>query len=129
MPSVVSITGIDTLGALLWVIFNVTTSGNYTTAVGGDVLNFTSSGANPVVQDPAYIGMLAAVESSQLLQLDVWSQGGNLINQYVPNVVSTSPASGGKYKIGANSSFGTELGTGAYPADKIAGCAVFTRML
>lgn len=129
MASQVSIQTVDALGAEIYVSFNVVQTGSYTTAVGGDVLNFTSGGTNPAVQDPAYIGLVAAIESSQLLQLDVWSQGGNLANQYVANKVSTSPATGGKYKIGASGTFGSELGTGSYPSDTLTGFAIFTKNL
>lgn len=127
--SQVSIQTVDALGAEIYVSFNVITSGSYVNGAGGDVLNFTSGGTTPAVQDPAYIGLVAAIESSTLLQLDVWSQAGNLANQYAANKVSSSPATGGKYKIGAANTFGTELASGAYPADQITGFAIFTKLL
>jgi hypothetical protein len=131
MAAVVSIQTVDALGAEIYVSFNVNLSGSY--VAGGDILNFTSGGTNPAIQDPAYIGLIAAIESSQLLQLDVWSQGGNLINQIVANKVSSNPATGGKIKIGAASGFGTEFSAGAYSAgllaDSLTGFAIFTKML
>ena len=131
MAAQVSIQTVDALGAQIYCTFNVACSGNYPT--GGDPLNFTAGGTLPVTQDPAYIGLVAAVESSQLLQLDVWTQGGNLARDYVANKVSTNPATGGKLKMNTAKGSTTELAAGAYPgdvtADLITGYAVFTKML
>ena len=131
MAAQVTLQTIDALGAEIYVSFNIACSGNYPT--GGDPLNFTSGGTLPATQDPAYIGMVAAVESSQLLQLDVWTQGGNLARDYVANKVSTSPATGAKIKMNTAKGSTTELAAGAYPgdvtADSITGFAIFTKML
>jgi hypothetical protein len=135
MPLQVSIQSVDALGAEIYVSFNLTPSGSYTTAVGGDPLNFTSGGTLPAVADPAYIGLAATIISSQLLQCDVWSQGGNLVRQYVVNKTSSSPTSGSKLKLSAASTFGTEQTTAAYSsladvvADILTGFAIFTKML
>src|SRR5208282_2029873 len=103
MPMAVSITSINTAGQNIMVTFNLKASGSYVTAVGGDVINFATA-----TQDPAFLGLVAAVISSQLLQLDVWSQGGNLLNQYIANKTGVNPATGGKVIVGSTT-FGTEL--------------------
>jgi hypothetical protein len=124
----VLISSIDAAGQTIYVTFNLSLvqAGGYTTNVGGDAINFATAG-----QDPSFIGMLAAVESSQLVNIDMWSMGGNVARSYFPNKVGVSPATGAKLKIGG--AFGAELGTGAYPSDVIAdtvtGMAVFTHML
>jgi hypothetical protein len=140
MPAQVSLQTVDALGAEIYVTFNVALSGNY--PVGGDPLNFTSGGTLPATQDPAYIGLLAAVESSQLLQLDVWDQSGNAINgANTINVAavksSTSPATGGKIKVAALQSQGTSKDAehaasayeAAYTGASITGFAVFSKLL
>jgi hypothetical protein len=131
MAAQVSIQTVDALGAEIYVSFNVALSGNY--PAGGDVLNFTSGGVLPATQDPAYIGLVAAVESSQLLQMDVWSQGGNLARDYTASKVSVNPATGAKIKMNSVRGASTELTAGAYPADvtadTVTGFAIFTKML
>lgn len=135
MPLQVKIQTVDALGAEIYVSFNLTPSGSYTQSIGGDPMNFTGSGTLPAVQDPAYIGLLPSVISSQLLQVDVWSQGGNLVRQYVVNKTGTSPANGSALKISAASTFGTEQTTTTYAAqtditsDLLTGFAIFTKML
>lgn len=134
MPAQVSLQTVDALGAEIYVSFNVAFSGNYPT--GGDPLNFTAGGTLPVTQDPAFIGLVAAIESTNLLQVDVWSQGGNLARGYVPAVTKVAnvinPATGVKVKINSGL-FGTELSAGAYPGDvtgdQVTGFAIFTKLL
>lgn len=140
MAAQVSIQTVDALGAQIYCTFNVALSGNYVT--GGDPLNFTSGGTLPATQDPAYIGLVAAIESSTLLQLDVWDQSGNAINgANTINVAavksSTSPATGAKIKAAALQAQGTakdqEHAASSYEASYtgalITGFAVFTKML
>lgn len=136
----VSLQTVDALGAEIYVSFNVALSGNYVT--GGDPMNFTSGGTLPATQDAAYIGLVAAVESSQLLQLDVWDQSGaqiagaNSIN--VAAVKSgTSPATGSKIKVAALQAQGTAKDAehaanayeAAYTGASITGFAIFTKLL
>jgi len=140
MPAQVSLQTVDALGAEIYVSFNVALSGNY--VVGGDPLNFTSGGVLPATQDPAYIGLLAAVESSQLLQLDVWDQSGNAINgANTINVAavkaSTSPATGAKIKVAALAAQGTAKDAehtasayeAAYTGAQITGFAIFSKLM
>lgn len=140
MPAQVSLQTVDALGAEIYVSFNVVLSGNYPT--GGDPLNFTSGAPLPATQDPAYIGLVAAVESSTGLQCDAWSQSGGSINganstNYCINKVSTNPNGGFKLKCAALVAQGTakdaEHAAGAYEAaytgDNITGFAIFTKML
>ena len=135
MPLQVSLQTVDALGAEIYVSFNLTPSGSYTTGIGGDPMNFTASGTLPVIQDAAYIGLVAAVITSALLQVDAWSQGGNLKRQYVANKKSTSPATGANLVLSASSTFGTEQTTATYAsltdvtADVLTGFAIFTKML
>jgi hypothetical protein len=137
MAAQVSIQTVDALGAEIYVSFNVALSGSYVT--GGEPLNFTGSGTLPVTQDASYVGLVAAVESSNLLQVDCWSQGGNLSFQYVPIVTKAgspsiiSPQTGVKLKVSASASFGTEHAASAYEAgitgDSVTGFAIFTKMI
>jgi hypothetical protein len=127
MAITVQISGVDASGDVLVVTFNLVASGNYATN-GGDVCNFATA-----IADPTYIGPLPAVVSSQLLQFDVWTQGGNLTRDYVANKVGTSPASGAKFKINQAKGSTSEQNAGAYPsdvtADSITGMAVFTKLI
>lgn len=132
MAAVVTIQTVDALGAEIYVSFNVALSGTYPT--GGEVLNFATAAA-----DASYIGLMPQIMSSVLLQVDCWSQGGNLAFQYTPIVTKSgtpstiNPATGVKLKISASATFGTEHSAGAYEAgltgDIITGFAIFTKML
>lgn len=77
-------------------------TGAYTTLVGGDIIDFTT--------------LLDWIPSSQVLSLAVWSTTGNLLFQYTPNGNTATLPSAWRVKISASATFGTELGTGAYPA-------------
>ena len=137
MAAQVQIQSVDAAGQNIYVVFTVKLSGSYPT--GGDPLNFNGSGTLPVTQDPTFIGLVAAIESSSLLQISVESQGGLLSYQYAAIVSSSgspatiNPQTGVKLKIGALNTFGTELSAGAYAAaltgDVITGVAVFTKLL
>jgi hypothetical protein len=123
MALAISITSIMATGAQLRVAFNITASGTYTTAVGGDTLNFTTA-----TQDAAYQGMVAQIESGAApVSLDIWDAGGNLANGLFP-VLGTTQAN---CKLKFTSAFNTELGTGAYPGaitgTKLQGEAVFVK--
>jgi hypothetical protein len=138
MPAAIAINSVDATGATVNVTGFITLSGNYPT--GGDPLNFALATA-----DPSYVGMLAAVESSTLLDIDVWSMAGSSINgsnstgyQPVSTKAGTpsiiSPATGCKLKCAAlNASPTTEHSAGAYESqytgDTIAFMAVFTKNL
>lgn len=140
MPAQVSLQTVDALGAEIYVSFNVALSGNYPT--GGDPLNFTSGGTLPATQDAAFVGLLAAVESSQLLQLDVWDQSGAAINgANTINVAavksSANPATGGKIKVAALQTQGTSKDAehaasayeAAYTGASITGFAIFSKLM
>lgn len=137
MAAQVQITNVNGIGSSIYVTFNVVLTGSY--VAGGDPLNFTSGGTLPATADPTFIGLLAGVEGTSLLNVDVWSQGGNIVNQLVAIVTKSgtpttiNPATGAKLKIGAASGFGTEFSAGAYSAgllaDIITGMAVFTKMI
>jgi len=120
----VKITSVQAVGQQLRVAFNLIPSGNYTTAVGGDTLDFTTA-----VPDPAFVGMLAAIESfGPALSLDVWDAGGNLANGIFP-VIGTALNNN---KVKFTSAFNTELGSGAYPGSitgsKLQGEAIFNKL-
>lgn len=142
MAAQVQIQSIQANAAMIYVTFAVVLSGNYPT--GGDPLNFTSGGVLPAIQDPAYIGMAAAIESSNLLNIDVWSQGGAGVsgaNTVAYNPVRTTsgspatcnPATGVKLKCGVLNTYGTEHAAAGYEAaytgDQITGMAVFQKLL
>jgi hypothetical protein len=143
MAAQVQIQSVQAAGQNIIVTFTVVLSGNYPT--GGDSLNFTSSGTLPAIQDPAFVGMVAAIESSNLLQADVWSQGGQQIagaSSVSYDVVRTTsgsppscnPATGLKLKVGAvGANPTTEHAASAYEAaytgDAVTGMAVFTKLL
>lgn len=143
MAAQVQIQSVKADGQVLYVTFVVVLSGNYPT--GGDPLNFTSGGVLPAIQDPAFIGMVAAVESSNLLQADVWSQAGqqiagassvsyDVVRATTGSPPSCNPATGLKLKVGAvgvnptteHAAAGYEA---AYTGDSIAGMAIFTKLL
>jgi hypothetical protein len=87
-------------------------SGTYTNGQGGDNVDF--SGVNSTVTLGAnFSGNAASITSALLKQLWIGSMAGNLAFQYVANIISGITA---KMKVSASATFGTELGTGAYPA-------------
>lgn len=125
MPLQVQITNIQPIGNQLRVAFKVIPSGSYTTAIGGDTLDFTKA-----TVDPSYVGMAPAIPASQgPICLDVWDAGGNIANG-VQAVMGTTQANS---KVKFTSAFNTELGTGAYPAPILAtqlqGEAIFNKLL
>jgi hypothetical protein len=138
MPAQIQINNVDATGAVICVTGYIILSGNYPT--GGDPLNFTTA-----IADPSFVGMLPAVESSGLLNLDVWSMGGSMIaagNSTDYDVVCVkagspaliSPATGAKLKVGTlGTSPTTEHAAGAYESqytgDIIAFMAEFTKNL
>ena len=92
-------------------------SGNY--VAGGDTINFATA-----VQDPNFTGLTPVIPSSQPPQdLDCWSIGGNLLNQYCA-VVGTSQTNN-KLKVSAASTFGSEFSAGAYSAAILADTIAF----
>ncbi|HEX3156798.1 MAG TPA: hypothetical protein VHV32_19370 [Candidatus Angelobacter sp.] len=136
MAAQVQITNVDASTQSIYVTFNVVLSGSYPT--GGDLLNFATATA-----DPQFVGLLAAVESSSLINIDVWSMGGGTIGasnlvSYDPVVTKSgtpatiNPASGIKLKVSALSAT-TEHAAGAYESqytgDIITGMAVFTKLI
>lgn len=123
MSLAIRITSIKADGQQYRVAFNLVPSGSYVT--GGDTLDFTNT-----TQDPSFIGLIPAIETSQPPnQLDVWSQGGNIANTLFP-ILGTA-LNNSKLKI--TSAFNTELSAGAYPGsitgDKICGEAIFAAKL
>lgn len=146
MAAQVNITAVDAAGQFIIVCFNVVLTGAYPT--NGDPLNFTGSGTLPVAADPGYVGPLPAVESSNLLQVDVWSQGRGSINganstNYDPSVTKSgtpatiNPQTGVKLVVAALQAQGTAKDAehtasnyeAAYLNDIITGQAVFTKLL
>jgi hypothetical protein len=123
MALAISILSVEPAGDAIRILFNVTPSGNYVT--GGDTLDFTKAS-----QDAAFIGLIAAIESSQApISLDVWDAGGNLANGVFP-VLGTTQANS---KLKFTSAFNTELAAAGYPGSitgsKLQGEAVFHRNL
>jgi len=143
MAAQVSIQALDAAGQNTYVVFGIALSGNYVT--GGDPLNFTANNPLPVTQDPLFIGLVAAVESSQLVQLDVWDQSGNAINgantinvvPIKPAGVGVNPNGGGKIKVAALAAQGTAKDVehaasayeAAYTGANLTGFAMFTKLL
>lgn len=138
MAAQVQINSILPFGNVILAAGFIVLSGNYSS--GGDLLNFAAA-----LQDPSFIGLVPAIESTSLLNLDVWSMNGSGINgsnstNYNVRTQSTgspamiNPASGVKLKVAALSATpSTEHAAAAYEAqytgDVIAFMAVFTKML
>jgi len=137
MSAQVYIRTVEAQGQTIRVTGGITLTGSY--VAGGDPLNFTGGGTLPALQDPAFVGLIPAAISSNLTDLTVASQGGNLVNNFVATLTKTgtpatcNPATGAKLKICAASSFGTEFTAGAYSAallaDNIAFEATFIKLL
>lgn len=139
----VQINNVDATGACVAVTGYIVLSGNYVT--GGDPLNFTGSGTLPAIADPSFVGILAAIESSGLLNLDVWSMGGSMIGgsnstDYDVNCTKSgspaiiSPQTGAKLKVGAlGATPTTEHAANGYESqytgDIVAFMAIFTKNL
>jgi hypothetical protein len=126
MPMQLQAQVIRAVGPLVEVWGKIVASGNYTTAVGGDTTDFTK-----MTQDPSFSGPAVAIDSSQPpIQFDAWSEAGLITYQYAANIGSGQ--NNCQVKVGANATFGTELGTGAYPAavtgDTIAFYAAFKKL-
>jgi hypothetical protein len=73
MAAQVQINNVEASGQAIYVSGFIVLTGNYPT--GGDPLNFTTATA-----DPTFVGLLPAIESSGVLNVDVWSMGGSTIN-------------------------------------------------
>jgi hypothetical protein len=143
MPAQVNISNVDAATQSIYITGFIVLSGNY--ATGGDPLNFTGSGTLPVGQDPSFVGLLAALEGTAILNVDVWSMNGSTINganstNYSPACTKTgtpaliSPATGVKLKTAALSATpSTEHAAAAYESqytgDLIAFMAVATKLL
>ncbi len=138
MPVAIQINNVEASGQAIYVSGFLVLSGNYPT--GGDPLDFTSA-----VADPSFVGLLPAVESSGLLNLDVWSMNGsgiNTTNSTNYQIVATksgspaiiAPKNGAKLKVAAlASSPSTEHSASGYEpqytGDLVAFMAVFTKNL
>jgi hypothetical protein len=116
-----TITYVHAQGSVIRVGFNLTPSGTYTTAVGGDTINLATAAV-----DPSYVGMVPAIEAlGAPIDFDIWDVSGNLANTYFP--IMGNAQTNSKLKIA--SAFNTELGTGAYPGTiKLIGEAVFNKL-
>lgn len=124
----VSIQSIEAIGTAVRVRGKLIPTGNY--ATGGDTVDFTAAAVAPVVLDPSFSGVASAIPSSQpLTQFDVWTQGGNLTDVYIPKIGS---AQNNNLVLVQVASTGSELAPGAYPAavlnDNIGFIAVFQKL-
>jgi hypothetical protein len=101
--------------------FNMTLSGNY--VPGGDTINFATA-----TQDPAFVGMVAAVEAlGAPISMDVWDAGGGLQSGLFA-VIGTNPTN---CKMKVATAFNTEAGAVAYSGlgiVKPVGEAVFVKL-
>lgn len=134
MAAQIQINSVDATGQNVVVTGFIVLTGNYPT--NGDPLNFALA-----IADPTYVGMLPAVESSGLLNIDAWSMAGSQIGaNFTDYDVSCtkagsppiiSPVTGAKLKCAALATPGTEHSAGAYESqylnDLIAFMAVFTK--
>lgn len=140
MSAQVQINNINAIGGAITISGFIVLSGTYPT--GGDPLNFSGNGTLPVTADPSFVGMVAAVESSALLNLDVWSMGGSSIAASATgyNVVCTktgtpsliNPQTGVKLKVaalGASTEHAASSYEAGYTGDIVAFQATFTKML
>lgn len=131
MSAALQITNIDGSGNSMYVTFNIVVSGNY--PPGGEVLNFAAAAL-----DPAFQGIAARIISSNLLQVDIWGQGGGSIGSNQTNYVASctkvsgviNPATGVKMKVatlGALTEHGATAYESQYLTDLITGMAVFSK--
>src|SRR5271154_5430003 len=113
----VSIQSVNAFDNIVTVSGLLLITGSYVT--GGDTIDFTKA-----VADPNFTGLTPVIPSSGPPQdLDAWSMGGNLVNQYC-TVVGTAQ-NNSKLKISAASTFGTEFSAGAYSAAILADTVAF----
>ena len=113
----VSIQNINAFDNIITVSGLLLVTGNY--VAGGDTIDFTKA-----VADPGFTGLTPVIPSSGPPQdLDVWSVGGNLVNQYC--AVIGSGQNNSKMKVSAASTFGTEFTAGAYSAAILADTIAF----
>jgi hypothetical protein len=143
MSAQVQINNIEASGQAIYVSGFIVLSGTYPT--GGDPLNFSGSGTLPAIADPSFVGLLPGVESSGLLNLDVWSMAASGFagaNSTAYQTLCTkagspaiiSPATGVKLQVAALSATPTTQHAAAsyesqYTSDIIAFMAVFTKNL
>jgi hypothetical protein len=116
-----TITYVDATGPVIRVGFNVALAGNY--VAGGDTVNLATA-----AQDPAFVGMVPAVESlGAPIDFDCWDAGGDITYIVAPKIGTT--ASNNKVKIG--SALGSEI-SGAYSGLSVTlqlmGEAVFNKL-
>lgn len=138
MPAQIQINNIDASGGSIKVTGIIVLSGNYPT--GGDTLNFATATA-----DPTFIGLLASLISSSILNLDVYSMSGQQIAgsssiAYDPVLTRAgtplvcNPATGAKLKCSAvGTSQTTEHSAASYESqytgDLTGFTAVFQKLL
>ena len=143
MAAQIQINNVEASGQAIYVCGFIVLSGNYPT--GGDPLNFTGRATLPAIADPSFVGLLAAVESSGLLNVDVWSVAASGLNGANSTGYTTattkagspaiiSPATGVKLQVAALSATPTTQHAAAgyesqYTGDTIAFMAVFTKLL
>lgn len=115
----VSITKIISDGQDCEVLFNLPKTGNYTTGVGGDTVDFTSAVIDALFQG---IGTTQIPSDLVPISFDVWDMSGNLATLLVVTLGTTQKNNKVQICTGVN----TELGSGAYPSPmSLAGIAVF----
>lgn len=119
----VQVQAIRKVGPITEVWGKLVASGNYTTGVGGDTVNFLTA-----VPDPSFSGPAVDIGSSQApIQFDAWSQDGQNTDFYTANLANCTDPSNAQLMV--STALGSELGSGAYPAgvkaDNIAFYAAF----
>lgn len=140
MAAQVQINNIQAIGGAIVATGFIVLSGTYPT--GGDALNFTGNGTLPVTADPSFIGMVASIISSAVLNLDVWSMGGSSIaasatgysavctKTGTPSLIN--PQTGVKLKVaalGASTEHAASTYEAGYTGDIVAFQATFVKML
>lgn len=140
MSAQVQINNVQASGQNIQVTGFIVLSGTY--PPGGDPLNFTGSGTLPATADPSFVGLIAAVESGALLNLDIWSMSGTSIAAsiagYSPACTKTgtpsliNPQTGAKLKVsalGATTEHAAATYEATYTGDIIAFQATFTKLI
>lgn len=129
MPLQVQVTAVKSEGDHLRVSFNLIPSGNYTTAVGGDTVDFTKATVDPTATSGKVAAAVPIQSDQGPVEFDVWDSGGNLANGVFPAMGTAQ----NNNKLKFTSAFNTELGTGAYPAailaSKLQGEAIFPKFI
>lgn len=115
MPLAIAITSIKAVGNCFEITFDVTPSGAYVTAIGGDTLDFTTATQSTRFQGPG----IQIPSNLAPLQVEVWSQGGLL--GYTPKAVRGTTQANCRLIFEQAAAFGVELASAAYPAALIAG--------